>query len=239
MIPARAAASVVSRFVRSAIPRPTLFAALALSLIPLAPAAELDLFDLFASGWRDHWHEQRLFSKPTSYELVHDSGRAVLHATSHAANAALLRPLDLPLPSAARLRWRWKISSSLTANRRERERAGDDYAARVFVVFESSWIPLRTRAINYVWSAHEPAGAIFPSPYTKNVGMIILRSGNADAGRWCDEQRDVLADYQRFFGAPPTQMSAVAVLVDTDNTGLSAEAWFADLTLETTAAAKP
>jgi len=108
------------------------------------------------------------------------------------------------------------------------------FTARVFVVFETSAIPLRTRAINYVWAAHEPVGAMFPSPYTKNVAMIVVRSGPADAGRWLGESRDVLADYRRFFGRAPTQISAVAVLVDTDNTGRAAEAWFADLVLATT-----
>jgi Protein of unknown function (DUF3047) len=103
-------------------------------------------------------------------------------------------------------------------------------------VFETSVLPRQTRAINYVWSSHQPVGAVYPSPYTGNVAMIVLRSGAAEAGAWQGESRDVLADYRAFFGGPPRELSAVAVLVDTDNTGLSAEAWFADLRLD---AAKP
>ena len=99
------------------------------------------------------------------------------------------------------------------------------------MVFETSVWPLRTRAINYVWAAHEAVGAVFPSPYTRNVGMVVLRSGDAEAGVWQQERRDVLADYRDFFGEPTTCITAVAVLVDTDNTGKSAEAWFADLSL--------
>lgn len=210
-----------------------LFAAL---FAPCLPAATLDLFDGLMTGWRAHWREERLFAHPTDYTIVTDEDRPALHATSHCANAALLRALDGPLPAAATLRWRWKIAAPLAANHRERQRAGDDYAARVFVVFEPSWWPLRTRAIDYVWAAHEPVGATFPSPYSSNVGMIVLRSGSTEAGAWQDEQRDILADYARFFGRPPTQLTAVAVLVDTDNTGLAAEAWFADLALVTESA---
>lgn len=123
----------------------------------------------------------------------------------------------------------------LDLNRRERERAGDDFAARVLVVFEESVVPWRTRALAYVWAAHEPAGAVFPNPYTKSVGMIVVRSGAADSGRWQAETRDPVADYRAYFGEAPRRIEAVAVLVDTDDTGLAAEAWFADLSLDSPA----
>ncbi len=198
---------------------------------------QLRLFDDFSPGWRERWREQRLFAKPTHYAAVTDAGLPVLHAVSRSANAGLVRDVARPAPAEARLRWRWKVRAALAGNMRERERAGDDYAARVFVVFETSLNPLRTRAINYVWAATEKTGAVFASPYTKNVGIVVLRSGNADAGQWHLEQRDVLADYRAFFGEPPSRINAVAVLVDTDNTKSNAEAWFADLILETRPAA--
>ena len=176
-----------------------------------------------------------MFTRPTIYTVVTDeTGRAVLQAHSASAHAGLVRPLELPSPVSATLRWRWKVPHALTGNDRERTRAGDDYAARVFVVFETSALPLRTRAINYVWAAHEPVGAVFPSPYTRNVAMVVQRSGDTEAGAWREERRDVLADYRNFFGESPTRLSAVAILVDTDNTGRTAEAWFAGLSLEST-----
>ena len=199
-----------------------------------ATPATPDLFDGFAAGWRAHWREQRLFARPTLYAPMEDGGRLVLHARSEAANAGLLREVRVAAPARAQLGWRWKISRPLTANPGERTRAGDDYAARVFVVLETSLVPLRTRAINYVWSAREPAGAVFANPYSSQVAMIVLRSGGADAGAWRTEHRDVLADYRAFFGEPPREITAVAVMADTDNTGLAAEAWFADLRLATT-----
>ena len=191
-----------------------------------------DLFDGFADGWRDRWKLENWFSKPTHYEVALDDGRPVLHATSRDAHAGLVRRLEIPQPSTARLSWRWKIAAPFAGNTRERERAGDDYAARVFVVFETSLNPFRTRAINYVWAAHEPAGASYPSPYTSSVAMVVVRSGATGAGGWHAESRDVIADYRRFFGEAPKKISAVAVLVDTDNTDREAEAWFAALVLE-------
>lgn len=195
------------------------------------------MFDDFAPGWRELWREQNLFARPTRYEVALVAGRPVLHAISRSANAGLVREVPRIAPAEARLQWRWKVRASLAGNARERERAGDDYAARVFVIFETSLNPLRTRAINYVWAATEKPGAIFGSPYTKNVAIVVLRSGDAEAGRWHDEQRDVRADYVAFFGEPPRRISAVAVSADTDNTQSEADAWFSDLVLETRPAA--
>lgn len=192
----------------------------------------LDLFDGFAPGWRERWDEQSLFSRPTLHAVANDDGRPVLHAQSTAANSGLVRRLPPNLGTSARLSWCWKIRRPLSGRQAERTRAGDDYAARVFVVFESSWLPLRTRAINYVWNAAQPEGAFYASPYTSNVAMVVLRSGAAAAGQWSSEVRDLAADYRRFFGTEPTRPSAEAVLVDTDNTGESAEAWFDELFLE-------
>jgi hypothetical protein len=204
-----------------------------------ACGAAPDLFDGFAPGWRDRWKEESFFTRRTVYSVVTEDGRPALHAASRSAHAGLVRRVDLPAPDFARLAWSWKIRAALPGTASERTRAGDDYAARVFVVFETSMFPLRTRAINYVWSAREPVGAVFPSPYTSNVAMIVVRSGGGEAGRWQHESRDVRADYERFFGAPPSCLTAVAVLVDTDNTGTEAEAWFAGLTLEAGPAAHP
>ncbi len=204
-------------------------------MAPGTVASASDLFEGFKGDWRQKWKEEKLFTRPTVYAVVTDeTGQAVLHATSAAAHAGLVRPIDLPSPAQATLRWRWKVPRSLTGNDRERTRAGDDYAARIFVVFETSAWPLRTRCINYVWAAQEPVGAVFPSPYTRNVGMVVVRSGDTEAGVWRSESRDVLADYRKFFGEHATRISAVAILVDTDNTGRTAEAWFAGLWLEST-----
>ena len=192
-----------------------------------------DLFEGFRPHWREQWQEQRLALNPTTYAVVEVDGRQALHATSRSANAGLIRRFEVEKPTVAQLSWEWKVPRCLAHPENERTRAGDDYAARVFVVFETSVIPLRTRAINYVWAAREPAGARYVSPYTKNVGICVMRAGDADAGRWLEESRDVLADYRNFFGEPPKRISAVAVLVDTDNTRTEAEAWFANLRLKT------
>ncbi len=164
----------------------------------------------------------------TTYQAVPEGegGARVLRADSANANRALLHRSRFVAPTEATVSWRWKVAAPLLANRAERRRSGDDYAARVFVVYETSLVPLHTVAINYVWAAHEPAGSVYPSPYTSRVRVIVLRSGAGEAGSWCDESRDVLRDYREVFGREPTEINGVAIMVDTDNTNTRATAWF-------------
>lgn len=132
----------------------------------------------------------------------------------------------------------------------ERERSGDDFAARVYVTFR--YDPKRADALTrakyalakrlhgaypphgglaYVWSSSEKTQASWPNPFTERVRMIALRSGTADAGAWHGEERNILADYRAAFGEDPPPLEGVALMTDTDQTGAAATAWYADVTL--------
>jgi Protein of unknown function (DUF3047) len=195
-------------------------------------AQSLNLFDDFARDWRSRWQEQTLLAGATVYEVAPAAGRPALRASSKSSASSLYRRLDLPMPSAARLRWSWLVQEAVPLTVSERTKSGDDYAVRVTVVFEHSALPLRSRALQYVWATREPVGTVFPSPYSGNVGMIVLRTGGAEAGVWREENRDILADYVRFFGRPATRLSAVAIMTDSDNSRTKAEGWYAGLKLE-------
>ncbi len=43
------------------------------------------------------------------------------------------------------------------------------------------------------------------------------------------EQRDVSADFERYFSRPADRVTGFALMVDTDNTDSHATAWFDDL----------
>lgn len=174
--------------------------------------------------------------KPTHYTWEMMAGRQVLVGRSEDANRSLVRELKVEQPTHAVLRWRWHATGTLQGDPPERTKAGDNYAARVFVIFETSWLPTRTRAINYVWSAREPEGSRFASPYSDHVRLMVLQS---DSDRqtptpveWRFETRDVLADYAACFGEAPSVINAIAVMVDTDGSDHRATGWFSDMVLE-------
>ncbi len=79
--------------------------------------------------------------------------------------------------------------------------------------------------------AHELVGAVYGSPYARGVATIVVESGDQRANEWVAEGRDFVADYRNAFGGTPKTITAVAIMVDTDNTGLSATTWFEGIDL--------
>ena len=205
---------------------------------PLAAQQQVVFRETF-DGALDAWERVRLDRRQTAYSKTESNGEDVLVATSQNAAAAFLRRVQIEPPDRAVLSWRWRISESFVDNDRERERRGDDYAARVFVIFGDEPFERGTRALSYVWAGQEPVGARYENPVIREVATIVVRSGNGAAGRWQREQRDLIADFEEAFGERPPEITGVAVMVDTDDTSGSAISWFDDIVLEVRARGGP
>jgi hypothetical protein len=203
---------------------------LALALFFLAPAvfaAGLVLGN-FSAGDLAGWNP-KIFKGETSYTLVFDGERRVLKAHSRAAASGLHKEVDLDPRKYPVLRWSWKIGGTIR-NGNERTKEGDDYAARVYIVFPRTlfW---KTKAINYIWANTLPKGEALPNAYTANAMMVAVESGDEKAGTWVTEERNVYEDYRRLFGGEPPAIGAVALMTDTDNTGGEATAYYGDIFL--------
>ena len=178
--------------------------------------------------------------------LVADEGRTVLRVHSDRAFGTAAITLDMEAPV---LSWRWKIDRVVDgANLGTKD--GDDFAARVYVSFEIPPAELtfgeRTRlaiarliygdvpsaAICYVWDNRHAKGHAIWSPHADRVRIIVLESGNAQAGRWVEERRDVAADFRAAFGRAAPRMTGIAAGNDSDQSGESVTAWFGDFRLE-------
>lgn len=179
------------------------------------------------AGW-----EQKSFKGETEYRIVSGDGNAVLEARSRDAASGMFRKIEIDPGQHRYLRWRWKVAGPLQ-NRAERTKAGDDYSARVYVVFPGFFF-WQMKAITYVWASRLPVEEAFPNPYTRNAMMVVVESGPIKAGTWQTGQRDILADYRRLFGGEPRKVGAIAVMTDTDNAGGEAVAWYGDITLSST-----
>ncbi len=198
----------------------------------LAQPISLKLLGDFEEGWSHHWMARKFTNKATRYKVVEEDSNLVLMALSKKSASGLWHMLDIHPGKIGKISWRWKVAKSLLKNTKENKKRGDDYAARLFVVFEPHFLNWKTRAICYVWAAHEPAGSIYKNPYAESVATIVVESGDERCGRWITEERDFIADYRKYFGEAPEMVSAVAIMIDTDNTGLNATAWFDDIILE-------
>jgi len=194
------------------------------SLVPV-------MLEDFSRGF-DDWRFQELDRRKTVYATVPDGADAALQGRSDNAAAALVRLVDAPATGRGVVSWRWHTDASLSANDREREKKGDDYTARIFLTFGGDPFTRGTRALAYVWAGQEPVGSVFANPYIGDVMTIVLRSGDADAGVWVSEERDFVADYTMAFGEPPPPLTSIAVLVDSDDTGLQTVARFDDFRIQ-------
>lgn len=185
--------------------------------------------------------------RANAHSIELDDGVAVLRVRSRAAASSLVATPAAPVPWT-RLQWRWKVAKAL-AGSDLRIKGGDDYAARLYVLFDLpldrlpfgdrlrlqaarsiSGRDLPAAAICYVWGGDaQPAGTTAWNPYTDRVRMVVVDSGNAQATRWRPVERDLRRDWQEAFGGALPPVRAIAVGADTDNTGDSVDAWFGDI----------
>ena len=194
-------------------------------------------------GWREASLPHR---RAADVRLVEDEGRTVVRVQSDAAFGTVAITFDMEAPV---LSWRWKVDHTVEGARLG-TKDGDDFAARVYVSFEippeELTVAERTRlrltrliygdvpsaAICYVWDNRAAKGTSIWSPHAERVRIVVLESGNADAGRWVVERRDIGADFRAAFGRAAPRMTGIAAGNDTDQTGESATAWFGDFRVE-------
>jgi hypothetical protein len=228
------------------------FAALCVALLGSVPAHAVEpvWVGRFGSGpgIPEPWKIEQIDKKvpPTEYRQRQWEGVDAVEARAERSMAWLLRPLVIDLGKTPVLCWKWRIEAPV-AKGDIRKKSGDDYAARVYLMFSvagqhlgfgtrtklslarSAWgnqVP--DAALNYVWDNLAPVGTVLPNAYTDRAMMWVQKSGAAEAGRWVNERRNVLADFEQAFGYPPERLYALAVATDTDQTGGSAQAGFAD-----------
>lgn len=187
----------------------------------------------FQKDWDKVWVERTFSGKQTKYEVIaeDDSSNLVLEASSAKSASGLWHMLNIKTGSRGKITWRWKVEKALSGNISEKTKKGDDYAARVFVVFEPHFISWKTRAICYVWAAKQPVGSKYRNPYAGSVQTIVVQSGGENDGKWITEERNFVKDYKKAFGKEPEMVTAVAIMVDTDNTGQEAFTRFDDIAL--------
>lgn len=183
--------------------------------------------------------------KPSERTLVELDGKSVLRIKADAAAGGLLHPLALPGNQPWQLSWQWRTEQRLD-KARFATREGDDYAARVYVLLDYpldslSFVTrqklrlartffdpdLPAATLSYVWDNREAPGTHARSAYTETVEMHVLRGPEAALGEWLSESRDLRADATAAFGSAPRKILGVVFAADSDNTGESAESYFA------------
>jgi hypothetical protein len=198
------------------------------------------------------WQLQAIRGRPSAEFSIVDGGQGdvrVALAVANASVASLFHPVELDLTASSILEWSWVVDDAI-AGTDLYSKSGDDYPARVYVMFDydisrlpvgarwklrlarliyGNWVP--GAALCYVPAQGIALGTIAPNAYTDRVRMIVVDDlGAAQTGSWKNFSRNIATDYEAAFGEPAPPVIGVAIAIDTDDTGEAAAARFGDIT---------
>jgi len=182
----------------------------------------------FSQNRLDGWVSKR-FKGETQYHLQTQQGVMALNANSHNSGSGLFKELNIDLTLTPFLNWSWRIDKRLTGLN-EQSKAGDDYAARVYVVVKGGVAFWRSKAINYVWAGNTKKDTVWPNAFAGDKTMMLaLRGPEAALQVWQTEKRNVRTDLNNIFGLDVRSIDAVAIMTDTDNSGGQVSAMYGDI----------
>jgi hypothetical protein len=215
------------------------------ALLGPLPLAALEPEQLPAPG-SEQWEPLRFDDRRhTTYTRVRQGDRTVLRAESECAASGLTLSLaDVDLADTPLLRWRWRVDEALDIED-ERARGGDDFAARVYVLFpfepsRATWMQ-RLRhglgrtlfgveppgsALSFVWASRAEPGSIWVSPYGTETRLVALTRSRSVA--WRSEAVDVGHQYRIAFGREAPTPLALGIMTDADDSCQRAVAHYAD-----------
>lgn len=184
---------------------------------------------------------------PTEYKVEAVHGKIAVEAKVANSFALLLRPISIDLTRTPVMCWQWFVDSPI-ARADMTKKAGDDYAARIYVGFDmpDSAMSAATRvkidmarrffnkdfpdaAVVYVWDNKHAVGTARKSSYTDRSQLVVAESGAGRARKWIVERADVAADFAKAFQNKPGKPIQLAIAADGDNTKSSGRAAFAGI----------
>lgn len=160
------------------------------------------------------------------FSLVQTDGLHALRLQSSDTSFSFQKQVKVDLGACPILSWKWKVTKLPEGGDFRRSKT-DDQAAQLFVAFNHSQI------IDYIWDTSAPAGLTGDAIAlpTMSIKVVVVRSSNAETGKWLTEDRDVSEDYRRLFhktGNPPP-VSGLRLQINSQHTKSSAESYFADI----------
>jgi hypothetical protein len=184
------------------------------------------------------WQKQNWGSPRYDFTVLSESPGKVLRVRSDDDSSTISKEVSVNVKQFPVLQWRWKVVVLPTSGDARRKET-DDEAAQLYVTFPRFPSAVRSRIIAYIWDATAPAGAIFPSQKVGTVTFVVVRSGDADLGRWLTETRNVHDDYKRIYGEAPAEVvGAVSISINSQNTHSRAESFFGEILFRKPSAAR-
>ncbi len=178
------------------------------------------------------WRVVKYFGIPsTQYSKA---GKGVIKAESVGSRASLFKEVGEREKNFPVLSWRWKVSNVVRSSI-ETRKDRFDAAARVMVVFGKEGpfqrigkSELSGLKIEYIWASRLPRGHIFDHPGEKDCKVFVVESGEAKAGQWVYEERNIHKDFLAAFGTGPSGVLAIGIQTDTDQSNEMVIAYYSE-----------
>ncbi|MDH5355791.1 MAG: DUF3047 domain-containing protein [Gammaproteobacteria bacterium] len=197
-------------------------------ILTVSRASEIVEVGRFSQSDTDGWAVKK-FSGDTEYSLSLVDGRQVLLARSEKSASAYYRKIDVDLKKTPILNWSWRKERGISPGD-ELTKPGDDFLARIYVVKSGGLLVWRTRVINYVWSNQHKKQESWDNPFAGDKAkMLSQRDASDPEGVWFGERRNVVEDFAELLDMDIDSIDGVAIMTDSDNSGLSASALYGDI----------
>lgn len=173
-------------------------------------------------GW-----EEKSFEGNSQYQLTGNG----LSASCDGGASSMYRKIEINLNETPVLNWSWRVNSMDGFSADERSKAGDDFAARIYVVRNDGLIIPDILSLSYVWAQGETIGSDWSNPFYKKAHMIVLNNAGQN-GQWITQSRNLKDDFKAYFGKDINTIDGIAIMTDCDNTGGRASAQYGSIKMK-------
>lgn len=175
--------------------------------------------------------EEKILKGRVVYRVEKDGAiESFVRAKSERAASALYYKIRLDIKKDPIISWKWCVDEfpKRTLPERIDLREEEDFAARIYVIFPAIFFT-NSKVIEYIWAEQLPVGTSGISAYSKNIKILVLRSGKYNE-KWLFEKRDIYQDYVKLFGEEPRlNIGAIAFMTDADSTKTEASAVYDEI----------
>jgi len=168
----------------------------------------------------------------TTWRLGLNENGNFIKAEAEGKGSGLGKEVKIDLSKTPFINITWKVEKDLSGIN-EKTKKGHDYAARVFVIKKTGSTMLSNRAINYVFSSNQSVDENWRSPYTKKSVDYVLSTTKENLDTWVTVRANVKEHFKKFHNLDVVDLTAVAIMLDTDNSKLKAISYFQNIYFST------
>ena len=164
----------------------------------------------------------------TTWTLDVNKKGNLIKAEAEGKGSGLGKEIKIDLLKTPFINITWKVEKDLSGID-EKSKKGHDYAARVFVIKKTGSTMLSNRAINYVFSSNNNVDENWYSPYTKKSLDYVLSTTKENLNTWVTVKANVKDHFKKFHDLDVVDLTAVAIMTDTDNSKLKAVSYYQNI----------